>query len=82
MLLYIILIHYIVHYNEVNKSMGQQFRRLYLHKNAFNLIPQMEKNQKVKEKNMILKCLCPHVGCVPVIKYCYHHIAVHMKSTF
>ena len=45
------------------------FGRLYLHKNClqFNtttvILHKSNIHQEVKEKN-ILKCLCPHVGCV------------------
>ena len=52
------------------KPMDKKFRSLYLHKIAFNPMPQQlfciktKKYQGVKERNMILKCLCPHVGCV------------------
>ena len=55
---------------EVNKSMDKKFRRLYLYEIAFNLIPQplfCTKAKNIREsrkRNMILKCLCPHVGYV------------------
>ena len=47
-------------------------RRLYLIKTAFNLTPQQlhvfctraKTIQESRKRNMILKCLCSHVGCV------------------
>ena len=47
----------------------KKIRRLYLHEITFNLIPQQlfcTKAKTIREsrKKMILKCLCPHVGCV------------------
>ena len=50
--------------------MSKNFADIYLYEIAFNLIPQQlflnksNKHQEVKGKNMILKCLCPHVGCI------------------
>ena len=64
------LLHYIVCNNEVDKSMDKEFRRLYLHEMTFNLIPKQlfyTKAKNIREsrkRNMILKCLFPHVGCV------------------
>ena len=46
------------------------FCRLYLNEIAFNLIPQQSfctkaiYIRKSRKTNMILKCLCPDVGCV------------------
>ena len=54
----------------MNKSMDKKFRRLYLHEIAFNLILQplfCTKAKNIREsrkRNMLLKCLCPHVGYV------------------
>ena len=47
----------------------EKFCRLYLHEIVFNLIPQQlfctkAMNSGSQEKTMILKCLCPHGGCV------------------
>ena len=47
-----------------------KFRIIYLHKIALNLKPQQLFCTKAKnisesrKRNMILKCLCPHVECV------------------
>ena len=65
-----ILLHSIVYKNEVDKSMDKKFRRLYLYKIAFNLIPQQlfcteAKNiRESRKRNMILKCQGSNVGCV------------------
>ena len=69
-----LIFYYILSINpyslQVDKSMGKKFRRLHLHKIAFNLVPQQlfcTKAKNIREsrkRNMILKCLCPHVGCV------------------
>ena len=51
----------------MDKSMD---KKLYLHEIACNLFPQRlfcTKAKNVREsrkRNMILKCLCPDVGCV------------------
>ena len=50
-------------------SMDKKIFRLYQHEIAFSLVPQQLVCTKVKniresrKRNMILKCLCPHVGC-------------------
>ena len=54
----------------MDQSMDKKFHRLLIHEIAFNLIPQhlfytkAKKIRKSMKRNMILKGLCPHVGCV------------------
>ena len=80
-----ILLHSTVYNNEVDKFMDKRFRRLYLHKIAFNLIPQRLSCTKAKniresrKRNMILISLPSSRMCctimvhfigVPIIKSC------------